>query len=749
MKRIIFVAIACIALVVTSCNNTKEPKDSIDKKVESLLSQMTLEEKIGQMTQITINYMLEGTEVYKANLPYKLDEDSLQKTIVDQHVGSIFGGARAPFTLQQWREFTTNIQEYSTKTRLQIPVIYGVDAIHGGTFVTGATLFPQQIGLAATWNPELVKNLAEISAYECKATGVPWNFSPVLDMGRNPLWSRYFETFGEDVFLARTMGNAVIEGYQGDSPANAFNVSACMKHFVGYSLPLSGKDRTQTWIDERMLREYFLPTFEDAIKLGTKTLMVNSGELNGIPVHASKHLLTDVLRKELGFKGIVVTDFKDIILLHKSHHVASTYKEAVKIAINAGIDMSMVPMDFDFQKHLLELVNEGQVPISRINESVRRILRVKYELGLFEQPLPDFTKYPKFGSKEHASISRAGAQESITLLKNRDQILPFNPNEKIMVCGPTADEMNFLNGPWSYTWQGKEEKYYLKEKNTIREAIQLIGTNQVHYYKAASLDSIYDINNLKKEVNGIETVVVCLGEQHGVEEAGNINHYALPEAQYQLIEELHKLNKRIILLITAGRPQIISPIEEYCDAILMCYLPGNEGGDAIADILYGNVNPSGKLPFTWPKYPHTISLYDHKYTDHNIEGKQAPYQPQYEFGYGLSYTQFKYTDLHIALSGDSNNDSLFVEVNVKNIGNRAGKEVVQLYISDLYASITPSVKRLRAFEKVSILPGKDRTISFKIALKELAFVGMDYKWTLEPGTFEVQIENLNKSFTIK
>ena len=748
MKRVLSFSILLVVLCVMISTNYKT-ENSLEQKVDNLIQQMTLEEKIGQMTQISINYLLEGSELYKPALPYKLNLDSVHKTIVDKKVGSIFGCARGPFTLKQWQSFTTQIQDCAQKTRLQIPVIYGVDAIHGGTFVSGSTIFPQQIGLAATWNPELVKTLANVAAYECRATGVPWNFSPVLDMGRNPLWSRFFETFGEDVYLARAMGNAIIDGYQGGILPDQHHVAACMKHFVGYSVPLSGKDRTQAWIDERMLREYFLPTFQDAINANALTLMVNSGEINGIPVHANKYLLTDVLRDELGFKGLVVTDFKDIILLHKSHHVAASYKEAVKLAINAGIDMSMVPYDFDFQKYLLELVNEGAVSMSRINESVRRILLTKFKLNLFEKPIPDFTKYPKFAGEEFTKLSLQGARESITLLKNEQLTLPFSSDKKLLVCGPTSDEMKFLNGPWTYSWQGDKEMYFPDAKHSIKEAMQFIGGENVKWLKTANLSTMLNFEKAEELASEVDAIVVCIGEQHGVEEKGNINNYLLPNVQYELVKKLSKLNKPIVLVINSGRPQIITEIEPFCDAILTCYLPGNEGGDALAQILYGQVNPSGKLPFTWHKYPHTISLYDHKYTDCNIEGEEAPYQPLYEFGYGLSYTTFEYSRLKLNQSNFSHDDTLEVEISVKNSGDKDGKEVVRVFISDIYASITPPLKRLRAFRKIYLKAGQTKLVRFSIPLNDLAFVNADNKWELESGDFSILIDHCNKTFSLK
>ena len=745
LTKTIFFSIFLAIILFSSCKKQNE----IENKVDKLLSEMTLDEKVGQMTQISINYLLEGKEVYAPDLPYKLNLDSLESCIVKHNSGSIFGCARGPFTLEQWRTFNTQIQEYSAKTRLKIPVIYGVDAIHGGTFAIGSTIFPQQIGLAATWNTELVSELSEISAYECRATGVPWNFSPVLDLGRAPLWSRFFETFGEDVYLAEKMGLAVVENYQDGKFPDQYHVAACMKHFIGYSLPFSGKDRTQSFIDEKSLREIYLPTFEAAIDANALTLMVNSGEINGIPVHANKFLLTDLLRTELGFDGIVVTDFKDIILLHKSHHIAATYKEAVKIAINAGIDMSMVPLDFDFSKYLIELVNEGEVSISRIDESVKRILRTKFRLGLFENPLPNFDNYPKYGSEEFAKVSLEAALESITLLKNNENTLPFSSDAKILVCGPTSDEMRFLNGPWTYSWQGDKEIFFPETKNTIAEAMKNYGKENVECFKGSNLNENIDICKAEKLAKNADAIVVCIGELHGVEELGNINNYMLPKSQYELVEKMAATGKPIILVINSGRPQIITEIEPLCNSILTCYLPGNEGGDALAKILYGEVNPSGKLPFTWHKYPATISLYDHKYTDHNIEGEKAPFQPLYEFGHGLSYTTFSYNSLNINKTEFNTNDTLEISVTVKNSGDRFGKEVVKVFISDIYASVTPPVKRVRAFEKIGLEKGESRVVNFKIPIEELSFIGQNMKPILEAGDFIIQIENLKKDFILK
>ena len=749
-RKIILFFVLSVALA--SCNIENAGKDGsniYEIKADSVLSLMNLDEKIGQMTQITINYMLEKKEDGKPVLPFRLVPDSV-KSVVTQHLsGSVFGCARRAFTLKQWRQFVKEIQTATKNTRLKIPVIYGVDAIHGTTFTAGAVLYPQEIGQAATWNPQLVEKIGEATAYDCRATGVPWNFSPVLGLGRNPLWSRFFETYGEDELLTETMGTAIINGYQGnDEKIDGKHVAACMKHYLGYSFPLSGKDRTQAWIPELMLREYFLPPFRKAVESGALSLMVNSGEVNGTPLHASHYWLTDVLRDELGFKGVVVTDFMDIILLHKNHHIASSYKEAVEKAINAGVDMSMVPADFHFQRYLKELVNEGKVPVSRIDESVKRILTLKFKLGLFEKPVPDFDNYADYNSRKHMELGRKAAEESITLLKNENGILPLKENMKVLVCGPTADSLKYLNGPWSFSWQGKKEEYYPQRKNTIREAMEIVGGQNVAYCQAADLDGLTDIDKAVSKAAMSDVIVACVGEEHSVEELGNINEYRLPGKQYEMVKRLAATGKPLVLVITAGRPEIITAVEPLCDAVIMCYLPGTEGGDALARIVYGKVNPSGKLPFTWPAFPATISTYDHKYTDENIDGKQAPYQPLYEFGYGLSYTDFEYINPEINDSLFSPDDTIYVKITVKNTGKMPGKEVVQLYASDLYASVTPPVKRLRAFDKISLLPDEEKTVKFRLPVRNLGFIGNDLVEVVEPGVFVLQIGKFRKSIRV-
>jgi len=751
-KQILLIALIIITFSFCNKNKNSENKSSkikteIDKKVDDILEKMTLEEKVGQMTQISINKLFESDGLYKTKEPLRLNNDSIQKYLVNLKCGSIFGCGRFPLTRKQWHKFISKLQKVAAE-EIKIPLIYGIDAIHGVTFTKGSTIFPQQIGLAATWNPELVKKVGAVCAYETKASSATWNFSPVLGLGRQPLWSRFGETFGEDVFLVKTMGKAIIEGYEGSDVSNPEKVVACMKHFVGYSMPLSGKDRTQAWIPDRFLKEYFLPPFQVANDIGVHSLMINSGEINGIPVHCNKKILTNLLRNEMGFEGIAVTDFKDIILLHENHKVTKDYKEAIKIAINAGVDMSMVPFDTDFTKYLIELVKEGEVPMTRINESVKRIIKVKIQAGLFETPVPDFDYYTKFGSEEFKNISLQAALESITLLKNKNNILPLKKGQKILVTGPTANKMIYLNGPWTYTWQGADAKYDWGIKNTIFEAIQTLNAD-TKFIQGTELNSEINIQDAVNTAKKSDIIIACIGELPGVEEIGNTNSLELAEIQKQLIKELAKTGKPIILILNMTRPRIITDIVKLSDAVILPYHPGNEGSDAIAKLIFGEENFSGKLPFTYPKYAASISAYDHKNTDLNINTENRGYNPLYEFGFGLSYSKFKYSDLKISKKTFSKKDSITISITVSNESKITGKEVVQLYISDNYASITPAVKRLRGFKKINLMPNQFKNIEFTIPVSELAFVGINNKWIVESGTFTVEIGGLKQEFSIK
>lgn len=728
-------------------------KSEIELKVASLLAKMTLEEKIGQMTQITVtNFQINGNN--------ELNAAKLSEGIQKYHIGSILNvpnpGAQ---TIENWKNYLTTINNETDKTRLKIPVLYGIDAIHGSSYTNGATLFPQQIGMAATFNTALVKKGAEISAYETRASSIPWVFSPDLDLPRNPSWSRMWESFGEDTYLSSQMAIAMVEGFEGKDVGSNYNVATCIKHYIGYGSTTTGKDRTPSIIPERILRQYDLTIYEAAIKAGAKSIMISSGEINGTPVHASKYLITDVLKNELGFKGVVVTDWKDIIYLFTRHKVASSNREAVKISVLAGIDMSMVPEDYTFYENLLDLVNKKEVPMSRIDDAVSRILKLKFEVNLFENSVANLSDFPKFGSQEFIDEAYKTASESITLLKNKENILPLKKSDKIFVTGPTANSMKFLNGGWSYNWQGENSDVYAKDKFTILEALQnKIGKENVSYSEGAFFDKEDDAE-IEKTVQLAKTaskIILCLGEKNYTETPGDISILYLSEAQVKLSLALSKLNIPIILILNEGRPRLISQFEDKTSAIIQCYLPGNEGARALADILFGDVNPSGRLPYNYPRYPNSLEKYNRKYTEslgddeQNNDAKyEKSYSPQFEFGTGLSYTTFTYSNLKINKSEINTNENVTITVEVKNTGKAEGKEAVLLYLSDEYASITPEVKALKRFEKITLQPNESKTVTFTLNLKDLQFVNNDLKWIAEKGTFKIQISNLTTSFVLK
>ncbi|MBS7252755.1 glycoside hydrolase family 3 N-terminal domain-containing protein [Flavobacterium branchiicola] len=754
MKRTKLLVLALLVCGAAWSQEIKNNKGTIDAKVAELLSKMTLEEKVGQMTQITVTIFEDPAK------PGYFDPAKLKQGIQDYHIGSILNvpNPGAP-TIQRWQETLTAISNEANKTRLKIPVLYGIDAIHGASYTAGATLFPQQIGLAATYNTDLVKRGAEISAYETRASSIPWVFSPDLDFPRNPAWSRMWESFGEDAYLSSKMAVALVDGFEGTSVGSKYSVASCMKHYIGYGSTYSGKDRTPSIIPERLLRQYDLTIYQAAIKAGAKSVMVSSGEINGTPVHASKHLITDILKKELDFQGVVVTDWKDIIYLYTRHKVAESKRDAVRIAIMAGIDMSMVPEEFSFYTDLVDLVKKGEVPMSRIDDAVTRILRMKYELNLFQNSVANLKDYPKFGSAEHIQEAYNTAAESITLLKNNASALPLNKNEKILVTGATANSMKYLNGGWSYTWQGENSDTYAADKSTILEAFQnKLGKENVLYTPGADLEKEDDAE-IQKAVELAKTatkIVLCLGEKNYTETPGDISDLYMSSSQIKLALALSKLGKPIVLVLNEGRPRLISDFEDKMSAVVQCYLPGNEGGRALVDILYGDVNPSGRLPYNYPKYPNSLEKYNRKYTESISEGEQnndakyeKSYSPQFEFGTGLSYTTFAYSNLKIDKSEITTSDEVNVTIDVTNSGSKAGKEAVLLYLSDNVASITPEVKALKRFDKISLAPGETKTVKFTLNQKDLQFVNEDLKWISEKGTFTVQIGNQKKDFLLK
>ena len=736
------------------------PQRDNSQKIEALLKRMTLEEKVGQMTQLAIGMISKGQDQVIQIDPAKLD-----KAIVQYGVGSILNVHEQALTVDKWHEIINQIQISATKkTRLGIPVIYGIDSIHGANYVQGATLFPQEIGMAATWNPELMKRGSEIAAMETRAAGIPWSFSPVLDIGRQPLWPRFYETFGEDPYLAKVMGVAFVRGMEGSDVGSQDHVATSLKHYIGYSFSFNGRDRTPAWIPENYLREYFLPTFDAAVKAGAHTVMVNSAEINGVPGHINHHILTDILRDELGFKGFVVSDWEDIKKLVTVWRVAATEKEATRMAVMAGIDMSMVPLDYSFADNLIALVKEGAVPQSRIDEAVRRILRVKFELGLFENPRPKAELKSKIGLPESRQASLQAARESMTLLKNTSDLLPLAKNRKVLVTGPTADSLIPLNNGWTYVWQGSEESLYPRDRPTIRRAIEAkAGAANVTYVPGTqitrragspsngtptNIEAEVDIPAAVRAAKNADVVVLCLGEGSYTETPGNIPDLTLGEPQLKLAEAIEATGKRVVLVLVEGRPRIINRIVDKAGAVLMAYNPGNEGGQAVADVLFGDFNPSGKLPFTYPRTPNGLLTYDHKAFE--TEGfDNAGFTPQFEFGSGLSYTTFTYSDLRLNTKTVTGNGDLSASITVKNSGQSAGKEVVQLYVSDLVASLSPAGKRLKRFAKVYLEPGQTRTLTFKLGRDDLSFIDANNKAVVEPGEFEVTIAGLKNRFEMR
>jgi beta-glucosidase len=735
-----------LCALVGSTSPTLAQKPGTDAMVADLLAKMTIEEKVGQMTQVTIDVVSKGKD--GRDEPHALDMQKLRTAILNYHVGSILNVGPSGYTLGHWHEVITAIQDVATKeTRLHIPILYGIDAIHGVSYTLGGTLFPQAIGMGATWNTDLAREEGEITAYEMRASGIPWNFYPVMDIGRQPLWPRLWETYGEDVCLASAMGKAYIEGHQGNDIGAPTKGATCLKHYVGYSFPITGKDRTPAWISERMLREYFLPPFEEGIKAGAPTVMANSSEVDGIPGHANYHLLTEVLRKELDFQGLVVSDWNDIERLHTRDRVAATPKEAVRMAVMAGVDMSMVPLDFSFYDLLLECAKDGTVSVSRIDQAVARILRVKIQLGLFERPYPDTTLKAGFASKEFTAANLQAAEESITLLKNEGNILPLSKKVKVLVTGPAANMLSPMNGGWTINWQGDREDLYPKDKPTVLAAIQnKIGKENVIHVPGAAFDKVLDIAAAVNAARKADVAVVCLGEAAYCELPGNINDLTLDDAQLRLASAVIRVGKPVVLVLLEGRPRIIRQVADSARAILMAFRPGMEGGTALANLLFGDACPSGKLSVTYPRYPNDLTLYDHKSLE-EMDGNR--YDPQFPFGYGLSYATFEYSDLKLSRTTMHVRDTVRVSVTVKNSGKVAGKEVVQLYLNDKYGSVSRPVRQVKGFTKVYLQPGQETTVHFALTAVDLSFIGQMNRRIVEPGDFRVMIDKLFADFTME
>src|SRR6266404_1618883 len=722
----------------------RAPKPARDnsRRIERLIGQMTLEEKIGQMTQLEIGMVSTGE-----GDNFRIDPAKLEQAVVKYGAGSILNVKDNALSIDKWHEIIRQIQEAAARTRLKIPVIYGIDSIHGANYIQGSTLYPQEIGMAATWNPILMQHLAEVTAVETRAAGIPWTFSPVLDLGRQPLWPRFYETFGEDPYLAKVMGVAFVRGVEGQDLSSPNHIATSLKHYVGYSFPLTGRDRTPAWIPENYLREYFLPSFAAAVNAGARTVMVNSAEINGTPGHTNHHLLTDVLRGELGFRGFVVSDWEDIKKLVSVWKVAADEKEATRMSIMAGVDMSMVPSSYSFSDLMVELVKEGKIPLSRVNEAVRRILRVKFELGLFENPMPDPTM--GFATSESRQTALQAARESMTLLKNSNDLLPLAKGRKILITGPTANSLISLNNGWTYVWQGNNEALYPKDRQTILQAIQTKAGNNATYVPGVTFDKEIDIPAAVNAARDADVAVVCVGESSYAETPGNITDLTLSDTQLKLAQAIEATGKPVVLVLVEGRPRIINRITDGAQAILMAYNPSNEGGTAIAEVLFGDYNPGGKLPFTYPKTPNSYLTYDHKLFETQETGfGNESFGPQFEFGSGLSYTTFKYSDLKLSSKAVQANGQVNVSVTVTNNGQRAGTETVIVYLRDEVATLTPPGKRVKRFAKIYLEPGKSRTLTFTVKRDDLSFIASDNKPTVEPGDFTVMVGGLSDRFTL-
>ena len=724
----------------------------VEEKVEQVLSKMTLDEKIGQMTQLSIDVL--GSFV---NGEFVLDESKLQQAIAEFKVGSVLN-APGPVaqTAAKWQEIIGRIQEVSMK-EIGIPCIYGLDQTHGTTYTLDGILFPQNINIAASFNPELAYEAARITAYETRAGSCPWTFSPTVDMARDPRWSRIWENFGEDCLVNALMGSQSILGYQGDEPNHipANRIAASVKHYMGYSSARTGKDRTPAYISESELREKCFAPFKACVEAGALTIMVNSGSINGVPVHANHELLTKWLKEDLQWDGMLVTDWADINNLYTREHVAASKKEAIKMAVNAGIDMAMEPYDLGYCTLLKELVEENEVSMARIDDAVRRVLRLKVRLGLFEQPITPMADYPLLGSEEHAQLALKAAEESEILLKNKDQILPLKKGTKILVTGPNAHSMRCLNGGWSYSWQGHLADRFASKYNTLYEAIcQEFGADHVRLEQGVTYvaegtyteENTPEIAKAVAAAHQVDVIIACIGENSYCETPGNLSEMAISENQRNLVKALATTGKPMILVLNEGRPRIIHDLEPLAQGIIHIMLPGNFGGNALANILSGEANPSAKMPYTYPRHEAELTTYDYRVSEEmdKMEGAydyDAVISVQWPFGYGLSYTTFEYSRLVCSHSDFNVQDELTFTVDVTNTGKRTGKEVVMLFSRDMVASLTPENRRLRAFQKVELKPGETKQVTLKIPASDLAFVGSDGRWILEAGEFRIQVGN--------
>lgn len=752
MKKILL-SISLLALAYTASANVpvikSDPK--IEAQVEQTLKKLTLEEKIGQMMELV-------TDLFGANDKngvFYIDEHKTDSILSRYKIGSILNAPNtcAP-TAKQWEKYISQIQKISMK-RIGIPCVFGLDQNHGSTYTQGGTLFPQNINVAATFNREIARRSAEATAYETRAVSVPWTYSPTVDLGRDARWPRIWENFGEDCYLSSEMGKAMVYGFQGEDPNNIdqYHIATSMKHFMGYGVPWTGKDRTPAYISPADLREKHFAPFLAGLQAGALTVMVNSASVNGVPMHANKEFLTGWLKEETGWDGVLITDWADINNLYTREMVAKDKKDALRIAINAGIDMIMEPYSCDACGYLVELVKEGKIPMSRIDDACRRVLRMKYRLDLFKNPTQKLKNYPKFGGEEFAKLALEGATESMVLLKNEGNILPLQHGKKILLTGPNANQMRCLNGGWSYTWQGHRADEFAGKYNTIYEAFcneygkenvilnQGVTYNEKGKYWEENEPQIQEAVAAAKDA---DVIVACIGENSYTETPGNLTDLWLSENQRNLVKALAQTGKPVILVLNEGRPRLIADIEPLAQGIINILIPGNMGGDALANLVSGKSNFSGKMPYTYPKEINSLANYDFKKSEEvgTMEGAydyNAKITQQWGFGYGLSYTSYKYSNLKVSQSDFRHGDIIKVSVDVKNTGKVAGKESVLLFSSDLIASMVPDGRRLRAFDKVELQPGETKTMIFELKADDLAFVGWNGKWRLEEGDFKLMI----------
>lgn len=757
MKKL-FSSIFMLALAYTASAKVpvikSDPK--IEAQVEQTLKKLTLEEKIGQMMELV-------TDLFGANDKngvFYIDEHKTDSILSRYKIGSILNAPNtcAP-TAKQWEKYIAQIQKISMK-RIGVPCVFGLDQNHGSTYTQDGTLFPQNINVAATFNREIARRSAEATAYETRAVSVPWTYSPTVDLGRDARWPRIWENFGEDCYLSSEMGKEMVYGFQGEDPNNIdqYHIATSMKHFMGYGVPWTGKDRTPAYISPADLREKHFAPFLAGLQAGALTVMVNSASVNGMPMHANKEILTGWLKEETGWDGVLITDWADINNLYTREMIAKDKKDALRIAINAGIDMIMEPYSCDACGYLIELVKEGKIPMSRIDDACRRVLRMKYRLDLFKNPTQKLKNYPKFGGEEFAKLALEGATESMVLLKNEklqdgNPVLPLAKGKKILLTGPNANQMRCLDGGWSYTWQGHRTDEFAGKYNTIYEAFcnqygkenvvlnQGVTYNEKGKYWEENEPQIQDAVNAAKDA---DVIVACIGENSYTETPGNLTDLWLSENQRNLVKELSKTGKPVILVLNEGRPRLIADIEPLAQGIIDILIPGNMGGDALVNLVSGKSNFSGKMPYTYPKEINSLANYDFKKSEEvgTMEGAydyNAKITQQWGFGYGLSYTSYKYSNLKVSQSDFRHGDIIKVSVDVKNTGKVTGKESVLLFSSDLIASMVPDGRRLRAFDKIELQPGETKTVTFNLNADDLAFVGYDGKWVLEEGDFKLMI----------